>query len=99
MSVSEKLQVLKETYLDGKEFVMVVDKLLDSALSEHRLRLARYDRELKEFEQRFGMDSATLYARFEAGDAGDAMDYFEWASLYELKQDLLQKIHKLETVQ
>ncbi|MEZ4732860.1 MAG: hypothetical protein R3E79_37645 [Caldilineaceae bacterium] len=82
-----------------KEFALVVDKLLDSVLSEHRLRLARYNRELHEFEQRFGMDSATLHARFEAGEAGDAMDYFEWASLYELKQDLLQKIHRLEIAQ
>lgn len=64
-----------------------MDKLLDSALREQRLRLARYDRKLQEFEQRFGTDSATLYTRFEAGEASDAMDYFEWASLYELKQD------------
>lgn len=99
MTISEKLQVLKETYLDGKEFVLVLDKLLDSALSEHRLRLARYNRELQEFEQRFGMDSATFYTHFGTGEAGDAMDYFEWAGLYELKQDLLQKIHKLETAQ
>jgi hypothetical protein len=99
MSVSEKLQLLKETYLDAKEFVLVLDKLLDSALSEHRLRLTRYNRELHEFEQRFGMDSATFYKRFQAGAAGDAMDYFEWVSLYELKQDLLEKIHKLEMAQ
>lgn len=99
MTVLEKLHVLNETYLDGKEFVLVLDKLLDSALSEHRLRLARYNRELLEFEHRFGLDSATFYARFEKGDVGDATDYFEWAGLYELKQDLLAKIHKLETAQ
>jgi hypothetical protein len=99
MTISEKLQVLKETYLDGKEFVLVLDKLLDSALSEYRLRLARYNRELQEFEHRFGIDSATLYKQFEAGEVGDTMDYFEWASLYELREDLLQKIHKLERAQ
>lgn len=99
MTVSEKLQVLKETYFDGKEFGLILDKLLDTALSEHRLRLARYERELQEFEQRFGMDSATFYAHFQTGEAGDVMDYFEWTGLYELKQDLLEKIHRLETTQ
>ena len=99
MTVAEKLQILEESYFDGKEFVLVLDKLLDSALSEHRLRLVRYNRELLEFEHRFGLDSATFYARFEKGDVDDAMDYFEWAGLYELKQDLLTKIHKLETAQ
>jgi hypothetical protein len=99
MSVSEKLQLLQETYSNGKEFGLILDKLLDSTLSEYRLRLARYDQELHEFEQRFGMDSVQLYQQFQHGAAGDAIEYFEWTGLYELKQDLLQKIQKLERVQ
>ena len=43
------------------------------------------------------MDSATFYRRFEAGELGDAMDFFEWAGLYELRQDLLEKIRRVET--
>jgi hypothetical protein len=43
------------------------------------------------------MDSATFYQRFEAGELGDAMDFFEWAGLYELRQDLLDKMHRVET--
>lgn len=93
------MQLLQDTYLDGKEFGLVLDKLLDSTLSEYRIRLARYDRELQEFKQHFGMESAQFYQRFQRGDAGDAIEYFEWTGLYELKQDLLQKIQKLETVQ
>jgi hypothetical protein len=99
MSIVEKLQLLQETYVDGKEFGLILDKLLDSKLSEYRLRLARYDRELQAFEQHFGVDSAQLYQQFQHGAAGDAIEYFEWTGLYELKQDLLQKIRKLETVQ
>jgi hypothetical protein len=44
------------------------------------------------------MDSATCYARFEAGELGDGLDFFAWAGLYELRQDLLEKIQRLETV-
>ena len=42
------------------------------------------------------MESATFYRRFEAGELGDAMDFFEWASLYELRQDIIKKIQRLE---
>lgn len=67
-------------------------------LDEYRRRLRRYDDELAVFEQRFGMTSAALYAQFEAGEAGDAIDYFEWASLYELRQDLTVKISRLDEI-
>jgi hypothetical protein len=42
------------------------------------------------------MDSAIFYQQFEAGELGDAMDFCEWAGLYELRQDLLDKIERLE---
>ncbi len=45
------------------------------------------------------INRATFYAHFQTGEAGDVMDYFEWTGLYELKQDLLEKIHRLETTQ
>ena len=54
-------------------------------------------RDLRTFEDRYGTDSATFYRRFEAGELGDAMDFCEWAGLYELRQDLLEKIHRLES--
>jgi hypothetical protein len=33
---------------------------------------------------------------FEAGELGDAMDFFEWAGLYELCEGILKKIQRLE---
>ena len=42
------------------------------------------------------MESATFYRRFEAGELGDAMDFFEWAGLYELREDIVKKIQRLE---
>lgn len=70
-----------------------------SLLEEYRIRLQRYDDELKAFEQRFGMTSAILSEKFEAGEVGDTMDYFEWASLYELQKDLVAKISRLNEIQ
>lgn len=93
-----KLEALKAAYPDEAELDRVLAKLLDAKLSEYRLRLQRYTRDLRDFEQRYGMDSDTFYRRFSAGELGDAMDFFEWAGLYELCQDLVQKVDRLELV-
>ena len=97
MDISYKLEVLKDAYSDEAELDLILGKLLDISVSQHRLRLERYERDLREFEGRYGMESATFYRRFEAGELGDVMDFFEWAGLYELRQDILEKIRRLET--
>ena len=96
MDTRQKLAVLSEACSDSAEFDLVFEKLLDLTRSQQRLRLARYERDLREFEERYSMDSATFYRRFEAGELGDAMDFCEWAGLYELRQDLLEKSRRLE---
>jgi hypothetical protein len=96
MDAVHKLEVLQETYSDEAELDQILGKLLDIALSQHRLRRERYERDLCEFEERYGMESGEFYRRFEAGELGDAMDFFEWAGLYELDQDIQAKIQRLE---
>ena len=96
MNTLYKLEVLKDTYSDKAELDLILGKLLDVSLSQHRLRLERYERDLREFERRYGMESAAFYRRFEAGELGDAMDFFEWAGLYELREDIMNKIQRLE---
>jgi hypothetical protein len=96
METAYKLELLKGIYSDEQELDQILGKLLDVALSRLRLRLRRYERGLSESEKRYGMESAAFYERFEAGELGDAMDFFEWAGLYELYQDLREKIQHLE---
>lgn len=96
MNTLQKLELLKDTYSDQAELDQILGKLLYVALSQHRLRLEKYDRDLREFEQRYKMESSIFYQRFEAGELGDEVDFFEWSSLYELRQDIREKIHRLE---
>jgi len=55
-----KLEALKDAYPDETELERVLGKLLDAALSGHRLRLGRYMCDLHDFEQRYGMDSSSF---------------------------------------
>ena len=89
-----KWQTLEVAYAD--ELERVFDKLIAGKLSEQRLLLNRYDRDLVEFEQRHNMDSQDFYARFEAGGLGDDMDFFEWSGLWELRQRLSDQISQIE---
>lgn len=97
MDTSHKLEVLREAYPEEAELDRVIGKLLDVVLGQYRLRLERYERDLREFERRYGMESEAFYQRFEAGELGDTMDFFEWAGLYELRQDLLARVRRLES--
>ena len=96
MNTLHKLEVLRDTCTDEAELDLILGKLLDATLSGYRLRLERYERDLRELEERYSMESATFYRRFEAGELGDAMDFFEWAGLYELRRDIIEKIQRLE---
>ncbi len=93
----DKLEALKEAYAEEAGLDLVLGKVLDLTLSRYRTRLQRYEQDLQEFEERYEMESRVFYQRFESGDMGDAIDFFEWAGLYELRQDLIKKIERLET--
>ncbi len=97
MDASDKLEILKDTCSSDTEIDQVLGKLFDVTLNQHRRRLKRYEQDLKEFENNYDMDSKAFYERFQAGKLGDAMDFFECAGLYELRQDIVEKIHRLES--
>jgi hypothetical protein len=97
VDTSEKFEALKATY-DLTELDLMLEKLLDVALNQHRQRLARYDQQLARYEEKYELDSQTFAQRFETGEMGDAMDYFEWMGIYALRQDLIEKIRRLESV-
>jgi len=99
MDTLQKLAMLKEVYADDAAFDLVLRKLLDITVNQHRQRLARYETDLRACETRYGMDSTTFYRRFAAGELGDAMDFCEWAGLCELRQDLLDKVRRLESAE
>ncbi len=97
MDTSHKIEFLKDACANDAELDKVLGKLFDITLNQYRVRLQRYEHDLGAFENRYKMDSAIFYERFEAGELGDAMDFFEWASLYKLLQDIVEKIQRLES--
>ena len=73
-------------------------KLLNLTRDKDYLKLKRYENDLRAFEKRYGMDSQVFYQKFESGELGDKMDFFEWFGLYEMHRKLSDKIKRLESV-
>ena len=96
MDTLHKLTLLRETYSDPSEFDQLLGKLLSIALTQHQQRVERYNKDLSKFEAIYQRDSDSFFADFEAGNLGDNMDFFEWAGLYELREDILDKIRQLD---
>ncbi len=46
---------------------------------------------LKKFEEIYQMSSAHFHQRFQAGDLGDSIDFFEWNTYYEMLTDAQTK--------
>jgi len=94
--VQEKLKVLQEVVPHDRQADLLLEKLLAEIARQYRVRLERYERDLRGFEQHHGLPSAEFYEQFEAGQLGDDVDFFEWAGLYELWRILQQKVQRLE---
>ncbi len=99
MGTTEKIELLRNAFQTEAEFDRVLTKMADAALAQQRNRLAEYDRELLGFERQYGLSSAALHKKFEAGLAGDSADFFEWNGLYELRLRVAEKVRNLEQFQ
>ena len=55
---------------------------------KYKKNIEAYNKDLQKFELQYGMRSSVFYEKFENGQLGDDMDYFEWAGLIELRDSL-----------
>jgi hypothetical protein len=93
--VAQRLERLAELYEQGQAsdlMTRTLDKLLLYEADLSRAQLGQLRGDLEQFEQQYGIESAEFYRRFQAGDTDDRMDYVEWASLFQMAQNLEKRI-------
>ncbi len=56
----------------------VVQAALRNEAELARFRLEQFAKECAAFEQKFGMATAEFLKKFDAGELGDAEEYFDW---------------------
>jgi len=71
---------------------MTVDKLLAREVERMRELKARLTDQLAEFEERYALESADFYTRYEDGEMGDAMDFVEWSATVEMLENAERRL-------
>ena len=73
-----------------------ISKMLDYKIQQYNKEIKRLDRALRKFERLNNKDSSVFFKEFKKGRLGDDMDFIEWASLYQMRNNLIEKKVELE---
>ena len=73
----------------------VVHKLFDLEIQRAREDLDLLQTRLTAWEQRHGLSSEEFYRQFRAGMLGDAVDYVEWSSFWDMYQAAQRRLNDL----
>ena len=94
-SVMDKIAALKAV---GAEDLIdqVLVKVIQLEIDRIQQQQQRLQTELASFETRYQMTSEACQRRFELGELGDAVAFFEWTSLYSIYQRNTQTLRLLE---
>lgn len=98
MNTLEKLELLKENCIDQPELDRILGQLLQVMLARYDQKLSTYNSDIEKFEQKYNLHSNEFEQKFDSGELGDEMDFFEWFGLCQLRKEISLKIHKLQQV-
>lgn len=89
-----------EKYIQGcgedKVVSMPLSKLFDYKVQIYDKHIKELILAMKEYEQKYNMDSDNFYQAFKSGKLGDAMDFVDWASMYQMQKRIIARKHLLE---
>lgn len=91
--IAEKIHLIERLSSSPTATANLLDKVIESLVEADRRKLASFQRKLAEFEQHHGMSTADFQARFDAGELGDASEWFDWDGYAALSASLEHKLH------
>ena len=100
--ILKKLRLLQE--LIGTEEVgdevtdVTISKLLSYEIDKLRGRQKQIRERLTAFEESYSLKTEEFARQFREGTMGDAMDFFEWAALADMYQEISQRLAAAEQV-
>jgi len=92
MAKIEALQAVGAEELVDQALAKVMQFTIDRLQQEQR----RLKAELVSFEHNYQMTSEECQRKFDAGELGDAVEFFEWTSLYGIYQQNQHSLRLLE---
>jgi len=81
---------------------MLIDRTLDKLLAHKRAEAEAQHRrirtDVKAFEKQYNMDSHTFVERYRGGAPGDDADFIEWYALWNMLQELEERLNDLRGI-
>lgn len=80
------------------ETKLILDEALEKQMDFAHTRFMKFDKECKKFESEYEMSSNQFLSRFESGELGDDLQWFDWYAalrgrmLWEKKHKILSEI-------
>jgi hypothetical protein len=87
----EKIRILEEflhKHGDDAYISNTLTKMLEYKIQQFDQDIVELEGDLREFEKTYAMSSSEFFAKFQKGILGDDMDFVEWASLYQMRQNV-----------
>jgi hypothetical protein len=84
-SVLEKVEILQSVGAEGLAD-QALTKVIQVEIDRLKQEQQRLKTELTKFESTYQMTSEACEQKFEEGELGDAVEFFEWTSIYSIYQ-------------
>lgn len=95
-AIAEKVHMIERLAGNSQEAGRLLDKVIDFLLADDRRKLGEFRAKLVEFERQHSMSTAEFQRRFDAGELGDAPEWFDWDGYAELAASLEAHLSALE---
>jgi phospholipase C len=97
-TTAQRLSRLADLYQQGQASELMdrtLDKLMTLEAQQSSEQLSELQADLVELEERYNMSSDEFYGLFQSGRTDDRMDFVEWASLVQMRDNLAQRVRLL----
>ena len=74
---------------------LMFDKFIDYHINRLKREIARMQKELIKYEEKYNLNTEEFYQGFDKGEFGDEKDYMLWAGIYELQLDSKNKLAEI----
>lgn len=95
-AIAEKIHLLESVAPNDASLASMLDKVLGAVADQYRSKLAGYREKLADLERRHGMSTTVFVQRFEAGELGDAAEWFDWEAFAAMAAEIERKLGELE---
>lgn len=91
-AIAEKIHLIERITHNDEATLRMLDKVIDFLVEKDRKKLAGFREKLVAFEQQYGMSTAEFQQRFDAGELGDAPQWFDWDGFAALAASIENKL-------